>query len=179
MELFQERGFDGTSMNEVVEYTGVCRASLYKKFGNKEALYAKALEAYRDQAGESLQQLLDAPGSVQERLRNLFYHQIHSIVEEANPGCMVVRSATEIKGHPDLVLNQLRDNEAQSRAIFRKLIEEGQRAGEIKPSLPSASLAQLLYTYLQGLTVNSLIQSGSSSLETATDQFLQLLFQSE
>jgi len=67
-EVFQKRGFDGTTMAEISERVGGSKATIYGYFGSKEDLFAAALEeAVRSSSDESFA-YVQRPGSLRERL---------------------------------------------------------------------------------------------------------------
>ena len=61
MHLFWAKGFAATGLNELLETMGIGRKSLYDTFGNKRALFIKALQRYSDTIGSGLYQRLTNP----------------------------------------------------------------------------------------------------------------------
>lgn len=176
MQLFQERGFVNTSMQQLVDQTGVCRASLYKTFGNKKALFEKALEAYRRESNEQLAVLLEGKGSVRERLRQFLHTHLTALVVSDQPGCLVVRSTTEVTDQDSGIRETLQANEAASIQVFERLFQEAQQRGEWNKSIPLTTQALLVLTFLQGLSLSGLIQEDTTALEGVIDAFLEQLF---
>jgi TetR/AcrR family transcriptional repressor of nem operon len=76
MNVFWCRGFEATSMQDVVDAMGIKRQSLYDTFGGKHQLYLAALDRYRAEQDAKLLALLGTPGPVKEKLRKLFYEVI-------------------------------------------------------------------------------------------------------
>src|ERR1051326_3516607 len=72
MEVFWERGYEATSIQDLVEQMGINRQSLYDTFGDKHALYLAALDHYREVEGGKMFKLLERQGSVKKTLRKLF-----------------------------------------------------------------------------------------------------------
>ena len=58
LRVFWRNGYEGTSMQDLVDGMQINRASIYDTFGNKEALYLRALQRYQNQNQDQLQQLL-------------------------------------------------------------------------------------------------------------------------
>ena len=79
MNLFWERGYAGSSVEDLVQCTGIGRGSLYDTFGNKHALYLAALDRYRVTGGEKLTVLRQQTGSIYE----IFHAFFQALVEEA------------------------------------------------------------------------------------------------
>src|SRR4030088_150825 len=79
MEVFWSRGYEATSIQDLVKHMGINRQSLYDTFGDKHALYLKTLDRYREIEGRKVFELLERPGSVKKTLRQLF----EGVVERA------------------------------------------------------------------------------------------------
>ena len=94
MELFWEKGFNGSSMQDLVNRTGVCRASLYKTFWNKEELFARALQRYQVLMNHTYAKPLDDNTTVKAYLRNFFLTKITEVIQEKPAGCMVINATT-------------------------------------------------------------------------------------
>ncbi|MFE0778507.1 TetR/AcrR family transcriptional regulator, partial [Streptomyces sp. NPDC058861] len=71
LELFWARGYEATTMADLVEHLGVGRASLYATFGNKHELYLKALDRYTEANDPRLVEELSAPGPALPAVRAL------------------------------------------------------------------------------------------------------------
>src|ERR1700738_300379 len=72
MEVFCTRGYQAASIQDLVKHMGINRQSLYDTFGDKHALYLQALDRYREIEGRKLFELLERPGPVKNKLRQLF-----------------------------------------------------------------------------------------------------------
>ena len=70
LQVFWRQGYEGTSLSDLTKATGLNRPSLYAAFGNKEALFRKALDRYAEQAGRFLRDAVNEPTAraVVERL---------------------------------------------------------------------------------------------------------------
>src|ERR1700676_2679760 len=70
MEAFWERGYNATSVNDLLAEMKLNRGSLYGTFGDKKQLFLAALDRYAAQGFDALQEILDRPGSARENLRD-------------------------------------------------------------------------------------------------------------
>ena len=61
LELFQAKGYEATSIQDLVDAMGIGRQSLYDTFGDKEALYREALERYVAEGPRSVLVALESP----------------------------------------------------------------------------------------------------------------------
>jgi AcrR family transcriptional regulator len=71
LALFSNRGYDATSVREICEAAGVTKPTLYHFYGSKEGVYRALVEGTLDQYREGVRAIVDAPGSVPERLRQI------------------------------------------------------------------------------------------------------------
>src|SRR5215211_2354422 len=95
-ELFWERGYEGTSMADLEAHLGLGRQSLYNAFGDKQALFLKALERYRQHAMREPISILTAPGAGLEAIRAYFSGSIERLTTETpRRACLVANTIVE------------------------------------------------------------------------------------
>ena len=97
-DVFWQKGYEGTSLSDLVAATGVRSGSLHAGFGQKSALFAAALDAY----DEAFLGAMDVEGRGRDRLRH-YIDLLHNRVttDPAKRGCFVIASASEIDRHTD------------------------------------------------------------------------------
>src|SRR6478609_6945275 len=101
LELFWRRGYEATSMTDLVEHIGIGRASIYATFGSKHELYLKALDRYTETHDPLLMSELSQPGPALPAVRTLVRR---FAAEAASPegrlnGCFVTNTAAELAPH--------------------------------------------------------------------------------
>src|SRR5918999_5563657 len=79
VQLFRERGYEGTSLADLEAHLGLGRQSLYNSFGDKHALFLKALDLYRREVGEPGVSRLNAPGAGLQAIRAFFRWSVHML----------------------------------------------------------------------------------------------------
>ena len=96
MESFWTRGFDGTSLSELVSVSGVQKASLYAAFGDKQAIYLRALSSYDNQLLATIKGLLgDKRKPARRRFSTLFRGSIARAVSGDRSGCFLCSAAAD------------------------------------------------------------------------------------
>ena len=92
--LFWDKGFNGCSINEIVETTGVNRFSLYHEFTNKEGILYQSLKLYRDRYTNDKFSALNSDGDLEVVLKNFYL----SFLKESEPvqGCYFIHIGTEL-----------------------------------------------------------------------------------
>src|SRR4051795_7395003 len=90
MELFWRRGYEATSIQDLVEATGLGRGSLYAAFGSKDGLYEAALVGYAEQAAAANAEQLARPAPTREVLRDLLIGMVDlTIRDPERRGCLI------------------------------------------------------------------------------------------
>src|SRR5208337_3922721 len=90
-QVFWSKGYDGVTIDDLVEGMGVGRPSLYAIFGDKSALFIRCLEAYRDNLGKLAVQALFGPNDVREAIRSLLRFSVETATDPGSPlGCLMV-----------------------------------------------------------------------------------------
>ena len=155
MELFWERGYHATSIQDLVDRLGVNRQSLYDTYGGKDQLYLAALERYRALAAHPMHKALEREGPVREVLRRFFAEFLDNFLAGNWKGCFMVNATAELAGQDEGVSRVCSANTRQLEAAFAGLIARGQQAGEIDPQRPALPLARFLVNSLYGLAVTA------------------------
>lgn len=96
MNLFWERGYEATSLQDIEAATGLNKQSLYRAFGDKRAMYLKALDLYEAREVAAGAALLRRAGTARERLGRLFGHAIAKVTEAGDRrGCFLCNAGID------------------------------------------------------------------------------------
>lgn len=169
LEVFWEKGFEATSVQDLTERMGIQKASLYNTFGDKRALFVRALEAYSTDTVAWYRQVLDLdrPGTVREAFRRLFQELTRACAEDDDcRGCMCVNSAVELARQDPAVGAMLDHHERSLEELFTQTIERGKQTGEIPTALDTIATARYLLNVIAGLGV---ALKGGASQEKLAD----------
>jgi len=172
---FWNRGYQATSIEDLVEKTGITAASLYNAFGNKRELYEKALDHYVE-------------GSVADRIRRCgalaprdaigaFFEEIlkRSLGDRERKGCMLVNAALDVAPHDPGFRKIVTEVLAEIEAFFLACVEAGQADGTITRSLPAETLSHHLLGVLMGIRVLARVRPERALLEGVVAPSLALL----
>jgi TetR/AcrR family transcriptional repressor of nem operon len=176
---FWSRGYEATSVRDLVEKTGITAASLYNAFGDKRAIYKKALDHYVE-------------GSVADRIRRCealaprdaigaFFEEIlkRSLGDRERKGCMLVNAALDVAPHDPGFLKIVTEVLAEIDAFFLACVKAGQADGTITRSLPAGTLSRHLLGVLMGIRVLARVRPERTLLEGVVAPSLALLDGSE
>ena len=154
MRLFWRQGYEATSVQDLVEATGVNRASLYNSFGDKHGLFLASVEHYLDTVSCARLTALEADGPALPALRQYFDEAISfSLGDGRRLGCLITNTAIEMAPHDPDCEERLRGGLARVEDCFYRLVRRGQEQGEIAPERDARALARFLLGLVQGLRV--------------------------
>ena len=175
MLLFWQKGFEGTSMTDLTRAMGLSTSSIYKAFGDKQALFAEAVERYVEtRARYSLDAL---KGTTFEKvLRDLFHNTIAFLsAEEHPPRCMLIGGAmgcsAEAAPARDLLIEARRTVDVAMRERFA----QAQRMGELPSGENVDEYTQYVSTVLAGLSVKAASGATSNELRRSAKRALRSL----
>jgi TetR/AcrR family transcriptional repressor of nem operon len=176
MRLFWRQGYKATSIHDLVDATGINRASMYARFGGKEALFAAALDHYVDRISRDRLAQLSAEGSARKALERYFNALIRfSIGEGRDLGCLLINTAVEAAArNPDLDAKLL-DVFDRVEKTFREVIRRGQANGEISRNHGPTALARFLMSTVHGLRVQARFKPDEKHLRDTVRVALSVL----
>jgi TetR/AcrR family transcriptional repressor of nem operon len=177
MEAFWRNGYEATSVQDLVDATGVNRFSLYSAFGSKEGVLQAALDAYRDRVTARMMAALDDPS-----LRGLdairhFFAALKRVFagKDGGRGCLFINTAVEVP----LLDAASRTKVAAYLALLEggllRRLSEAAAAGDIPRSLDCAALARSLVTITLGSGVLARSSVSRSRVAGAIDGALLMI----
>jgi TetR/AcrR family transcriptional regulator, transcriptional repressor for nem operon len=170
-DVFGRRGFVGTSMRELKDELGVLPGSLYGAFGDKHALFLRALERYAEDAREAATALrADRPAL--SSVRQLLTEALDGARSTPGRGCMLGNTATEVLPDDEEAGQIVRRAFGELEAGLEEALVNAQRAGEIRDSVDCGAHARLLLALLQGLHVIARVERDPRRLDDAIDAAL-------
>ncbi|MEM9077638.1 MAG: TetR/AcrR family transcriptional regulator [Bacteroidota bacterium] len=176
VELFWEKGFHATSMQDLVCHLGINRASLYDTFGGKEELFKKAFQEYRNSSGDIVKRLLTGEASVKAGFEKLFDFAIEeTITDECRKGCFVVNTTTELIPGDETIHSILSENLENGASMFASVIQDGIDKGEIDSSKKAKDIGLMLFTFYNGFRVVSKIDTNPEKLKSIVATALSIL----
>jgi AcrR family transcriptional regulator len=155
MQLFWRKGFLGTSLSDLTEAMGINRPSLYAAFGNKEALFRRAVDRYFQGPAKYLQDALKKPTA-----RGVVEHLLHGVVDLVTdpklPGtCLWVHGALSCGGTSDPLQKEFVRQRAQGLADLRARFKRALAEGDLPRGSDDDALARFIQTVNFGLSVQA------------------------
>ncbi|MEU1194884.1 TetR/AcrR family transcriptional regulator [Streptomyces sp. NPDC005813] len=177
LELFWRRGYEATSMADLVEHLGIGRASLYATFGSKHELYLKAFDRYEQTGLTRIVGELSRPGpalpAVRAVVRSYATEAAHE--ELRRSGCLVTNTAAELAPHDPASARRVERNWDQLETVLHTALARAQAQGELPRGRDPLALARMLLVLMQGLRVVGKASSDPARVRDAAEQALALL----
>lgn len=164
--LFNQRGFAGCSMQDVMEATGLEKGGLYRHFASKEELAAEVFRYAVDRVNQLRSEKIDHEHGAVAELRSMV-HRFVEIRSDVAGGCIIFNTAIEEDdGNPvlrELALKAIEDWKAR----LSKIVERGIRSGEIRKGTVPRRVANVLMATLEGALTISRMEGTRTALEDA------------
>lgn len=159
LRVFWTRGYEGASLTDLTEAMGITRPSLYAAFGNKEALFRKALDLYEREKLAYMRQALEAP-TAREVAERLLVGALEMQSQECEPkGCLRVIGSVACGVEAESIRAEVIARRASST---KALIDRFERA-KAEGDLPADTDVQGLTSYLTALLQGLALQAGSGA----------------
>ncbi|WP_460046840.1 TetR/AcrR family transcriptional regulator [Pseudomonas sp. S2_H01] len=176
IQCFWKKGFEATSMRDLIDCMGITGASLYNAFGDKRALYRKALAHYLESSFGERVVRLESTLAPRQAIEMFFVEIIErSMNDIQRRGCMMVNSALEAAPHDPDAQAIVDDFLTRAEHFFLRCVEAGQRDGTISCAQPAQDLSCLLLGVLLGIRVLARAKPQRALLESVLRPALALL----
>lgn len=177
LEAFRQRGYSATSLDHLCEATGMKRPSLYAAFGNKQEIYLKAVEKFREHQVARQNAALFSDRPLMQSLREYFILVIESYVPENGRalGCPVMSVVVSEASTNTEIGTELASTIRHIDACFHRRLKIARAAGDISQSFDTLSLALLLASLQHSLALRARAGFSSEQLKELANQSLSCL----
>lgn len=158
MTHFWQCGYSSTSMNDLMDCTGLSKSSLYNSFGNKSALFIKCLSRFKFNLVTVLEEQLSQSQSGLQFIRDVFYMVIAEADNSQRMGCMLVNTANELAGRDANIANEVTRGFSELQRIIAKALKTAKQAHEVSDEMDVESTADFILTSIVGL--RTMVKSG-------------------
>ena len=164
IQLFWHKGYNATSMQDLVDTLGISRSSLYDTYIDKHTLFLKALESYQIAGKAKINEIVAQSISAKETVVKLMELATTDLVGgKQQRGCFMVNAGVEVAPHDQDVSNLVCQNEQQMEAAFFQVIKKGQERGEIKNTQDALVLAKFIFNAVKGMQVTAKTSADATS----------------
>lgn len=171
-KLFQEKGYDNTTIDEIILQSGTSKGSFYHYYSSKDELLSALPEIF-DAKYEEVIQTLDPEMDSFEKLLQLCY-SVHDMIDEEVPvGLLASLYSSQVVTRGD---RHLLDQNRFYYRMIHQLVDEGQRRGQITTELPYYEIGRLYVLCERAIIYDYCISNGNYSLGEYTRKTMPLIF---
>jgi AcrR family transcriptional regulator len=172
LRVFWSKGYEGASMTDLTDAMGITRPSLYAAFGNKEALFRKALDLYEREKLCYMGQALEAP-TARGVAQHLLQGSLENQTSRDDPrGCLGVISSVACGAESDCIRQEVLE---RGRIAHEALIDRMERAvaeGDFHTPVDPEGITKYLTAILQGMAVQAGAGATREELQRLVDTTL-------
>jgi len=173
MQTFWMYGYEGTSMATLIEAMDMNKPSIYAAFGNKEALFNKALDKYATGPSAFVKEAMAEPTSYQV-VKVFLSRAVELLTEHNNPrGCMIVQGALSCGPEAEMIQKKLISYRASIEENFKKRFELAKASGDLPQDTNTSVLAKYVATVHQGISVQASSGASKDELMGVVDMAMQ------
>lgn len=161
MMVFWQKGYVDTSIDDLVDATGVSRYGLYAEFGSKRGLFLASLDYYQENAVQAFFGIVEQAGAALPEIR-LYFDKILDFYSQpaGKLGCLMCNSATEVAPHDKGVKEKINGAMERMTTGFGVALTNAKKRGEVKSKLNIKQAADFLTGVLLGASV--MVRSGAN-----------------
>ncbi|WP_288351026.1 TetR/AcrR family transcriptional regulator [uncultured Thalassospira sp.] len=176
MNIFWSKGFESTSVQDLVEETGLNRASMYASFGDKKALFLRVLDHYSQKISSerfaNLREIEDGRKAIEKTFRDTAKT---GCAEGKHKGCLIVNSGMELAPHDPETAAIAHQAFRRVEDMFAAALSRGIKHGTISKDKNIRALARFLAGSIQGVQLMSRRGADRETLEDYTNTILEVL----
>lgn len=175
MEIFWQRGYEATSVQDLCVQMGINKGSFYNTFGSKRALFLAALDRYV-KLHEPAPDLVESLGSAKEAIAQIFYDIRELSIADVNcHGCMMVNTIVELAPHDAEIATLSEANRKDYEDTFYHLLSIAREMEEVSAKLDLRATARFLTNAMYGLRVTAKTVRDRAILEDIVNTTLSVL----
>ena len=178
MLVFWEKGYEGTSIQDLEKAMDLKRTSIYNTFGNKRSLFERVVSCYRESVMGALFDAMDRAPDVRSGIKRLLNAALDIHFNEDYPGgCLVVLSVLESGQHDEHSSAVLENTIKELKQGLQARLTKAKRQGELSADLDTGSIATTIASSMTGMMVLGKAHFRRSDLKKTINQVLRLLDQ--
>jgi TetR/AcrR family transcriptional repressor of nem operon len=177
LNLFWEKGYNGTSIRDLETAMHLGKSSIYNTFGDKDALFFAVLKYYMNGEHARMSSSITAAGSALNAISEMLNCVIcpPKFLNANISGCLLLNTVTELAGTHPAVRQFAEDAKASMLHLLKVLIAKAQEQGGIPVAKNAAELALYLFSSMQGLKVTGMLVKTPKELQPVAAAILTTL----
>ena len=176
MNIFWEKGYDNTTLEDILEAAKISKSSFYNAFGNKFTIFEKSLDHFCEKQVSLVEQGLQQFSNGREFIETLLRGLIQGVrLNEPHFGCFLMNTAHEFAGRDVYMSQKVSSSSLRFNEVLQKAIKNGQSAGVINKKKKPDALAFYIMTNIAGIRTMISAQVDPDQLDEIVDVTLAAL----
>lgn len=176
MLKFWEKGYEGTSIQDLEECTGLNRTSLYNAFGNKQQVFERVMDRYKTAVLGELLESMEAAPTVKQGVLALLNTALNIHYDKSNPGgCLISLSVLESEQHDSDTREMLQQTVQELKRVLQARLNKGKKDGELSNTLDASGTATTIAATVSGMAILAKAGFSKSSVKKTINQVISLL----
>lgn len=176
--LFNSKGYNGTSLNDLTEATGLTKGSLYGNFDNKEEIAVAVFYYSIGKVREAASLKMEKASSSKDKLLALLDFYSQYVFSSPIPGgCPLMNNAVEADDQYPFMKKAVAGEIKKTIDLIAGLLAKGKKEGEFKSSINEREIANLFFCSVEGAIIVSRVSSSDAAMKSAVSFNRNLLKQ--
>lgn len=172
MNLFWEKGYHATSMQDLVHHLRISRGSLYDTYGGKQQLFDKSITHYSDEHLNYLIDFFGAEHDVKTGIRKLLEDTVENAVADQDyKGCFISNTCAELTSDNKALIAHLGQHKCEVQEVIRDYLSKGNLAMD----KDLTAISSLVMTVMTGISVSAKVRPDEKVLRSTIDAVMKLL----
>lgn len=155
LQVFWEKGYAATSLNDLTEAMGINKPSLYAAYGNKEQLFIQTMELYDNRPNSYFYSALE-----EDTLLGMVEHMLMGAADQMSDktqphGCMLIQSAFASKEPTDLIKEAVETKRLRMGELVKGRLAKAKEEGEIPETFNCLGLEDYMFTIIMGMSLHA------------------------
>ncbi|MNO17127.1 Fatty acid metabolism regulator protein [compost metagenome] len=176
-ELFNQKGYAGCSMNDIMEATGLQKGAIYRNFKSKDEIALEAFDFAIDTVSQHYSEEIFHANTVLEKI-GAFFNVYEDVIN--NPpikgGCPLLNTAVDSDDTNSLLREKALRVFHTFLNMIEEIIEEGIQNGELKPNIDTRAVASFIVAIFEGSIMASKLERDNKHIAYSKQQILHYLF---
>jgi TetR/AcrR family transcriptional repressor of nem operon len=176
MLVFWEKGYEGTSIQDLEHAMGLKRTSIYNAFGNKRRIFERVMTCYKESVMAALFVEMDSAPNIREGIRRLLNSALNIHFDTGNPGgCLVVLSVLESGQFDPQAQAAIQQTIHDLKDALQQRLKRAKKAGDLPAGLDVAATATTIAATMNGMMVLGKANFSKAALKKTINQIVGLL----
>jgi TetR/AcrR family transcriptional repressor of nem operon len=164
--LFNKKGFDGTSLSDLTETTGLTKGALYGNFTDKDEIALEAFKYSIQKVKDIARAKVEKADTYRKQLFALFDFYAEYVFDPPIPGgCPMLNMAIEADDHRTAMSKVVTKELMDTISFITSLIEKGIKAGEFKKDIKSNEIAYTLFCSIEGALMFARVEKSDEPMK--------------